>query len=641
MPSAKTTPARTAKAYQVLPVSDMTGGLDLRSAQTLMRPERARSLVNWSLEQPGALVVRPGWRAYSSTSLGSGRIQGAARVYLNTAIPNVASTAATIAAYQGGVYLQTESSGIWANGASPTLTGLSTANDVFFPHDRDMVAVFDGATAPFKSTNGSSWTRMGITRGATAPTLSSVTGGSLSAAEFELSYTYKDRDLAYESNGASTQSTITLGATGAISIIVPNSTDPQVDAIVVYARNKTSGETIRRKASSQTQSTGANSTIVVTSSNWATNAEEPSDHTPAGVYSFGVVWKNRWWARSATVKNRLHFTQLFQPQSWPSLFYLDIPFERGDEIRALQPIGDSLIVFGTTKIFVIVGQTSLDFEVRPTLDSQGGAFGPRSVCTIENGIVHLDVTGALIFDGATDRLLSNDLDPAIRDLVQNASIADLRRIPVAYDSIRKELRVSVPRKYPSGTRGEFILDLNRTNQSNGASAWTETDRTIGGYLIWDGPEAQSGDRGRVLTWHSSKAQLYEENVGTTADGAAMVAEYEGPGLTLGNRRGRWVDVRGEVEPSGGSFAIEPHVDGVSQGSQNINVAGSGAKYGISEYGSGTYGGAARKMFSKNFPLACEGHTLTLKAVYNGTNTFRWYTYEPGLVPETQARGFSE
>jgi hypothetical protein len=56
--------------------------------------------------------------------------------------------------------------------------------------------------------------------------------------------------------------------------------------------------------------------------------------------SFGVVWKNRWWARSATVKNRIHFTQLFQPQL-AALFFLDIPFERGDEIRALVPMGDT------------------------------------------------------------------------------------------------------------------------------------------------------------------------------------------------------------------------------------------------------------------------------------------------------------
>lgn len=641
MPSPKAHAARASARYQLLSVTDLTGGLDLRSAQTLMASDRARTLVNWSLEQPGALTVRPGYTAFSTTSLGAGRIQGASRTYLNTALPSANSTVFTLVGYQGFVFVQTDSGG-WYNGATPVVSGLSTATEIFFPHDRDMVAVFDGVTVPKKSTNGVTWTRFGISSGAVASTLvgSSAAGSVSSATEYEVSYAYKDRDLAHYSNEGPA-STITPGSTGSIVVTIPNSTDPQVDAVVVYARNKTQNETVRRKVSSAAMSTGASSTVVITSTAWGSNDEAPTDHTPAGVYSFGVVWKNRWWARSATVKNRLHFTQLFQPQSWPALFYLDIPFERGDEIRALHPIGDSLIIFGTTKIFVIVGQTSLDFEVRPTLDSQGGAFGPRGVCAIENGIVHMDAAGLFIFDGATDRTLSQDLEPAVRDLIKNASVSDLQRIPVAYDGVRKELRVSVPRRYPSGTWGEYVLDLTRTNQQEGKTAWTETDRTIGGYVLWNGPESVDGNRGRIFSWHSSLARLFEESVGTTANSSNMVAEFQGPGLTLGNRRGRWVDVKGEFEPAGGSFAIEPLIDGVSQGSQNVTVVSGGAEYGSGEYGAGSYGGAPRKMFTKNLPLSCEGHTLTLKAVYSGTNTFRWYTYEPGFVPETQARGFSE
>jgi hypothetical protein len=641
MPTPKAQPAKSAARYQVLPVTDLTGGLDLRSARTLMASDRARSLVNWSLEQPGALTVRPGYTAHSTTSLGAGRIQGAARVYLNTALPSANSTVFTLVGYQGFVFVQTDSGG-WYSSATPVVSGLSTGTEMFFPHDRDLVAVFDGATLPKKSTNGITWTRMGISSGTVASTLTASTaaGQVSSATEYEVSYGYKDRDLAHYSNEGPA-STITPGSTGSITVNIPNSTDPQVDAVVIYARNKTQGEQVRRKVSSAAQSAGASSTIAITSTAWASNDEAPTDHTPAGIYSFGVVWKNRWWARDATVKNRLHFTQLFQPQSWPALFYLDIPFERGDEIRALHPIGDSLIVFGTTKIFVIVGQTSLDFEVRPTLDSQGGALGPRGVCAIENGIVHVDAAGVLIFDGATDRLLTQDLEPAIRDVMRNASVSDLQRIPVAYDVVRKELRVSVPRRYPSGTWGEYVLDLSRTNNAEGKTAWTETDRTVGGYVVWNGPESVDGNRGRIFSWHSSIARLFEENVGTTANSSNMVAEFEGAGLTLGNRRGRWVDVKGELEPAGGSFAIEPLIDGVSQGSQNVAIAAGGAEYGSGVYGSGSYGGAPRKMFSKNLPLACEGHTFTLKAVYSGTSTFRWYTYEPGFVPETQARGFQE
>jgi hypothetical protein len=639
--SLRSQPALTAKAYQQIPVADMTGGVDLRQAQTLLGPDRARTLINFSLAEPGALAVRPGYQKWSTTSLGAGRMQGAARVYLNTALPSVNSTAFQLAAYQGGVYLGTDSGG-WANSSAAVLTGLSTGNEIFFPHDRDMVAALDGSTTPWKSTNGSSWTKMGIRAGSSGPVLSSLSTGQLvSASEYEIAYTYKDRDLAYESNGSSNQSTYTMGSTGGINVIVPNSTDPQVDAIVVYARNKTAGEAIRRKISSQVQSAGTHSTIAIVSSAWSLNNEEPSDHTVPPALAFGVVWKNRWWARDAIVKNRLRFTQLFQPQSWPSLFFVDIPFSRGDEIRAIDAIGDALIIHGTTKSFVIVGQTSLDFEVRPSLGSQAGALGPRATAQVENSLIHADASGVYSFDGATDRLLSLDLEPAWRDLIKNGSIFDLERIAMVYDSLRKEVRISVPRRYPSGTWGEWVLDLNRSNQADGQTAWTATDRTIGGYVAWDGPEQTAGNRGKVLTWHSSVARLFEENVGTSANSSNLTAEYEGPGLTLGARRGRWVDLRGEYEPNTGAFTVEASIDGVTVLTRSLSIGAGLSVYGTGTYGTATYAGAGRRQFYTVLPLNADGRTYVQKLQYSGMQSFKVLTYSPGFVPETRARDFGE
>src|SRR4051812_24599686 len=108
----KTQRAQSNKAYQLLPVTDLTGGVDLRSAQTLLKPERSRTLVNWSLEQPGALIVRPGYLKFSTSSLGNTRPQGGQRVYLNTAIPSAASTAFTVLGWNGGVYNLSDV-GVW------------------------------------------------------------------------------------------------------------------------------------------------------------------------------------------------------------------------------------------------------------------------------------------------------------------------------------------------------------------------------------------------------------------------------------------------------------------------------------------------------------------------------------------------
>ena len=645
MPSqSKTHAATIQRQYQMLPVIGPSGGIDLRSSPTLMAPERARTLINFSLEEPGALVIRPGYAQFSTTSLGTKRIQGGGRIYLNTAIPAAASTMFTLIAWNGGIYGLSDV-GVW----TAAVAGLISATaEIYFPSDRDLVAAFDGvSTAIWKSTNGSVWTRFGIAADPRASTATVVTGGNLSSAEFEFGYTYKSRGLAFESNGSSGLSTRTLATTGAIELQIPNSTDAQVDAIVVYARNKTSGETVRRKATSfAMQSTVANShsTVTITSSAWTTNDEEPKDHDLPPALTFGVVWKNRWWARDGVTTNRIRFTQLFQPQSWPALFYIDIPFELGDAIQALIPHGDALLVFGATKVFVIFGQSSLDFEVRPTIGSQDGALGPRAVALIENAVVHAAASGIYAFDGYSDRLLSFDLEPGWQDLVTNAPAGDLALVSCVLHRQRKELRVSVPRRFPSGTFGEWILDLNRsrgTATQPGSPAWTATDRNIGFYILWNGPEAAVGNRGRLFATDSTSARVFEEATGVTANSSNMVGEYEGPGLTLGAFYARWVDLRGEYEPHGGTFAVEPVIDGKSQGSKTITIGSGLTVYGTGVYGTAVYAGAGRRQFYTTLPLAANGRTFVLKMNYTGKERFRLYSYHPGLVPESRSRAFSE
>jgi hypothetical protein len=632
---AKATKATTQKGYQMVPVIGPSEGVDLRLSQTLLPPGRAKTLINFSLEEPGALVMRPGYLHYSTTSLGAARIAGAARIYLNTAIPTATSTIFTLVAWNQTVRSLNEN-GTW-NSAS--LSGLST-NEVYFPADRDLVVAMEGSAQLYKSTNGSSWTAFGLVRPSVSPTLSTLSTGGLSSGEYEISYTYKARGLAVESNASSTPSTIYLAASsGAINAILTNSTNPDVNAIIVYARQKTTGETTRRYVSSLAQSAGVSSTLVITSTAWTSALPEPTDHDNPSGLSFGVVWKNRWWARDATVTNRIRFTQIFQAQSWPALFYIDIPFTRGDAIQALIPLGNTLLVFGSTTIFLILGQTSLDFEVLPTLASQDGALGPRAVCVLENGVVHAGAAGVWLFDGVSDKLLSYDLDPGWKDLVENSAPDALARVACVYHLKRKELRVAVPRRYPSGSPGEWILDMNRSRDGN--TAWTGTDRDISGYVPFDGPETIAGNRGRLFSWPSTTAKVYEEATGYTADGGNQTGEYEGPGLTLGAFRGRWIDLRGEYEPHGGALTAQAVVDGVSMSAQSITIGAGLAMYDAAIYDTDVYGGAGRRQFYVPLPLSADGRTYVQKFTYSGQEKFKLFSYHAGLVPESQSRAFSE
>lgn len=632
MPSLSTRRASVSPAPQILRVEDLSGGLELRRSASLLKPDQARLLRNWSLEEPGALNVYPGWLSFSTASLGSRRIQGGSRIYLEDVDPF------TLASDNGSVYKPTDA-GVWG---SAVLTGRSSTTQHYFPHDRSFVACFDGTNIPKKSTNGTTWTQLGIDPPGTAPTGSAVAGGSLIDTHvYEFSYGYQDDELAHPGNESATVQVTAAGANLTARIGVTASADTQVDKIVIYARDVTAGETVRRKVAEYANTT---TTRDITDNTWSSNEDAPTDNTvPPATLRTAIIWKNRWWALDTAVKNRIYFTQIFQPQSWPSTFYIDMPFERGDEAAAIAAQGDALVAFGkTSKGFVIIGQTSLDFEVRPALGMQGGAFGPRAIEVIENGIVHAEPQGTFIYDGAGDRLLTYPIEKGWRDLVQHATADDLGNICCVYHGLRKELRIGVTRLYPWGTAGEWILDLNRTRTQE-TPAWTSTDRPVGGYLHWNGNETTLGNYGRLFSWPSSAtAKLYEEATGTTADGADQVGDWEPSTHATGGHIASAIDGHLEFQPGGGTFALTAVVDGAAIASQNLDIASGSMAWGES---SSTYGTASRLWGGKprayepfDLPLEAEGRTFALRGRYTGKSAFKLFTYGLRIMPESELMG---
>lgn len=613
-------------ALQFLKVADPSGGLDLRRSPTLLDADRSRVCRNFTLNEPGALKVYPGWAEWLTSSLGSGRGQGGRRVYLS------AVAAFTLFAWNGAVYKPSDA-GV---AGSSVVSSLSTTNQIDFPYDADLVAVMDGANVPKKSTDGSTWTQFGIDAPTVAPSASAIAGGSLvSGNTYEVSYSYEDTALGHEGNESAVDTQQVSGGNLTVRVAVTASADPQVDAINVYVRDVTAGEEIRRF-----YATYANTTTNrdITANTWEDGDEAPSDHDVALAYEFAVPWKNRWWA---VIGRNLYFSQLFEPQSWPALFFIEIPFEKGDEIAAIIPQGDTLVVFGSaSKPYLIIGQTSLDFEVRPAFGAQAGAFGFRAVTAIENGILHAAAEGLFIFDGSSDRLLTDDIDGegvGWSDMVGRSSPSDLAMIPLVYDTPRKFVHVAVPRLYPFGEAGELILDLHRTRTS-GEPAWTSTDRTAGGYLPWDGPESTTGNRGRLFTWSDTIGRVYEECTGRSANGADMVCEYTGPTFSTGGVVARFTEFYGEYKPASGDLTVEVLVDGQSSGSVSIDIDDAISLYGEAEYGVDAYGGADRQSFPLVLGLDAEGLTVYTKVVYTGQDDFALYTYQIGVSPEPLPRG---
>jgi hypothetical protein len=338
--------------------------------------------------------------------------------------------------------------------------------------------------------------------------------------------------------------------------------DAQVDTLVVYARDVTAGEDVRRRVGTVANPAGATTTYAVTSNSWGSGTEAPTDHDVPAVMTFAVVWKNRMWGVDATVGNRLRFTQIFEDQSWPADFTIDIPFEKGDDIAALLPLGDTLLVFGQSKIFLVIGQTSLDFEVRPSGASQAGALGAR-VCRCAGGRRHPRGGGRDLLVRRRHRSvavvrrgwLRAHGDRAGVKYVTAASASELAATPLVYHQASKEVAIGVTHLYPFGTAGEWILDLNRTRLQEVPSV--DDDRAAPSAATSRGTATSRppGTAGRLWSWNQTTGQLAEERTGTTANGSDLVAQYTAArrspsgASSAGSWRGPWSSSRTPA-PSG-------------------------------------------------------------------------------------------
>jgi hypothetical protein len=613
----------------IFQVRDLTAGVNLRPTATTIQPNQARRLLGTAIGNPGELGVYPGHLVHSTSSVASRRAQGGKRIYLS------ASTFTLVADY-GSVYLPSDA-GVWGAAVS---TGWHATNPVDFVYDRDMVAVLDGYTIPKKTTDGTTWTQLGISAPATDPTATAVAGGSLVTAHtYEFAYAYYDSTLTHIGNISDTVQVAAANPNLTARVAVTASTDAQVSHIKLYARDVTAGETVLRWQSTVANTTG---NIDVAANIWDAQEEAPTDHNVAVAMSFGCVWKNRWWGRDATVKNRLRFGQIFMPQGWPATFYVDIPFERGEDITMLVPLGDVLIVFGYTRFYLIIGQTSLDFEVRPALGGQTGALGFRAGDVMENGVIHGGALGTYLFNGASDELLSYNIDPAWSAAMTNTSQADLALLPLVYHKASKELRVAVQYLFPASGHGEWILDMKRTKETgeiDTGPAWFSTARDVGGYIQWDGNEAVTGNQGRLFSWNTATVELTEERVGMTANGANRTMEYDGYVLPFGLQNARLIETYIEYQPCAGTLTADLKVDGHRIGAQAFDLGSNMAMYGTAVYGTDTYaGGATRAVLPIMWPLEAEGRTAQLLLSYAGKGDFKVYTYGHNGLPEDLPRG---
>lgn len=136
---------------------------------------------------------------------------------------------------------------------------------------------------------------------------------------------------------------------------------------------------------------------------WNDNLAAPAgDQMPMHKYS--AVFQGSLWIASPMESsyqiNRVRWSHPNQPGDWRSFDYIDIDIGLdGDEITALVPMEDRLLVFKKKAIYAITGTSPDTFQVFPVSRTLG-AIGANAVVKTDLGVYFYDINmGVFLYDG--------------------------------------------------------------------------------------------------------------------------------------------------------------------------------------------------------------------------------------------------
>ncbi len=591
---------------QLLQISNWTGGLNTRVSKFLVKDNQATSILNFFFGLGGVLKVRPGAQKKTTTSLGPGGIKSGVRFYPASGSPKILVdwSNATYVSHDDGVTL------------SPLQTGLSSFDRATYVQVRDLVFRADGVNEP-KKYDGVQLTKWGINPPSTAPSATPTTGGSLTSAS-----TYKVRVTfvsdTSESN-ASPEVSVSLSSTqNAISLSsIPTSSDPQVKKRRIY-RTRANGA-IFYFDTELADNTTTTATLTKADSALGVEMPEDKDPPPQDLLVF-ELFKNRLFGIRKSDRRRLYFTELFEPESWPPDFSVIIPFPEGDQAVGLRARGDLLYIFGTSSVFVLVGDSPFNFTIRQTFADEG-FVSAGGVVEVENVLMGPTRYGFQAFDGAVVKVLSWEIEPTIREEIDQTKLDTIHGV---YDVENRVVRWAVP--LSGGRRGELVFDLFHR-------AWTRTDRDIGVYIPFTG----APDKGELHSGSYTEGAIWRENVGHSDNGRDILARYRTKAFDFKSPRQRkrlwhiWVEAR----PYRGNISVEARGEsGILSQTFSPSIVGDTRYYGdpTRKYGNPIYkyGGALIGAWDDGFTYdpASQQDFLTRYAEFivecNGKEPFELY-----------------
>jgi hypothetical protein len=292
-------------------------------------------------------------------------------------------------------------------------------------------------------------------------------------------------------------------------------------------------------------------------------------------------------------------------------------------ITGLIVFREQLLIFSTSKIHRLVGNTIADFNLQPiSLDI--GCVREDTIQEVGGDIAFLGPDGVRLLS-ATDRIGDFGLAVASRPIQSEANRVVRSNTSFASCVIRSknQYRMFGFSGSISQSSATGLLATQFADQTSEGMAWAETR----GLLVYVVDSVYSNEAQReVVVFANKDGYVYRMESGNSFDGAPIPAYYSTPFFSTLDPRVRktFYKLTTYVDPEGSvTGVVTPRLDfdepDVPQPSAIAftNTTGPASVYGSSSYGVATYGSKLRYAFTNQ--LVGSGFTFSLQYAFESTN----------------------
>jgi hypothetical protein len=256
----------------------------------------------------------------------------------------------------------------------------------------------------------------------------------------------------------------------------------------------------------------------------------------------GYVWVANTSESGTAYPNRIRWSHPNKPEAWRTNDYidLDVGFD-GDEITAIVPWSDRLLIFKRNSVHALVGYSPDTFQVFP-ISQTAGAVSQEAVAKSEFGVFFFNwPDGAFLYDGRSVRWLFARLKPLV------TGDNNVTPIPAAYQGkvtvgwLKRRAWFAVPLGAATSNTAVFVYDPALSQEGG----WTKYDLALGPMLEWRQSGAstlhlacQTGSNKRVLKVEQTTGNQDDFGAGVTNFTSYYTTHWETAGSAVQKKRWR-------------------------------------------------------------------------------------------------------